>query len=266
MNRVSAALATAAAENRAALIIYLTFGDPDPSTSVELVLAAAEAGADIIELGVPFSDPAADGPVIARAMERALASGSGMTAALEAVARIRERSDVPLVLFGYYNPISVRGADAFARTAGELGIDAVLTVDLPVDEIDELAGPLAAHDVGVIPLVAPTTTPDRLERLADLAPPFVYYISITGITGAELDPASDLSARVGEVRSASNAPVCVGFGIKTAADAARIAAVADGVIVGSAIVRAIEDAPTRGEAVASVAALVKELRSGVGRT
>ncbi len=265
MNRVRAALENAAAENRAALIIYLTFGDPDPQTSVELVLAAAAAGADVIELGVPFSDPAADGPVIAAAMERALANGSGMSAALEAVATLRQRSDIPLVLFGYYNPIAVRGPEAFAERAAELGIDAVLTVDLPVDEIAELAGPLSARKVGTIPLVAPTTTTDRLESLADLEPPFVYYISITGITGAALDPASDLAERVAEVREKSRAPVCVGFGIKTAADAHRVALIADGVIVGSAVVRAIEAATSTGDAIEAVSTLVAEIRSGVTR-
>ena len=262
-NRVSVAIENAKKQGRPALIIYLTFGDPDPQTSVRLVHAAAEAGADVIELGVPFSDPAADGPVIARAMERALAGGGGMKSALEAVVEIRKTSEIPLVLFGYYNPIAVRGPVAFAKIAAEVGIDAVLTVDLPVDEIAELATPLAENGVGVIPLVAPTTTPERLSSLAALKPPFVYYISMTGVTGAAFQGADNLKEKCEVIASRARAPVAVGFGIKTAADARAVGAHADGVIVGSAVVRQIEEAASVDDAIARVSALVAELRAGV---
>lgn len=264
MSAVRQAIEAARDEGRAALVIYLTFGDPDPATSVDLVCAAAEAGADVIELGVPFSDPSADGPVIQRAMERALVGGSGLGSALEAAAQIRDRCAVPTVLFGYYNPIAVRGVERFADDAAAAGIDSVLTVDLPADEIAELAKPLAARGLGVVPLVAPTTTEARLSMLEPLSVPFVYAISMTGVTGASIDQAGGgLDELVGSIRNHTSAPVCVGFGIKTAADAARVARSADGVVVGSAVVRAIEEAPDRDAAIAAVKTLVGELRRGV---
>lgn len=267
MSAVRASIEAARDEGRAALVIYLTFGDPSPEASVELVCAAAEAGADVIELGVPFSDPSADGPVIQRAMERALARGAGLGSALEAAARVRDRCGIPAVLFGYYNPIVIRGVDRFAAEAAGAGIDSVLTVDLPADEIAELAGPLRERGLGVVPLVAPTTTPARLAMLEPLEPPFVYAISMTGVTGARLDAANGgLDELVGSIRGHTSAPVCVGFGIKTARDAARVARSADGVVVGSAIVKAIEEAGDQAAAVAAVRALVAELRDGVERS
>ncbi|HEU0036382.1 MAG TPA: tryptophan synthase subunit alpha [Kofleriaceae bacterium] len=254
----------AAAHGRAALVVYLTFGDPDPATSVEILGAAARAGADVIELGVPFSDPSADGPSIQRAMERALAAGGSLEGALAAVAELRRRGvTTPIVLFGYYNPIFVVGPDAFAARAAEAGIDAVLTVDLPIDELAELATPLAARGIGVIPLVAPTSTPDRIARLADVAPPFVYYISLTGVTGSRAAAAVD-PARLAMIRQASHAPVAVGFGIRTPADAARFAAIADGVVVGSALVDRVADGPAAGAA-ERVASLVRELAAAMRR-
>jgi tryptophan synthase alpha chain len=254
VNRVRGAFDRAAAERRAALVTYLTFGDPDPAGSIDVVEAVARAGADVIELGVPFSDPSADGPSIQRAMERALERGAGLPGALDAVAELRRRGvATPIVLFGYYNPIFVMGPAAFAARAAEVGIDAVLTVDLPIDELAELAGPLAERGVGAIPLVAPTSTPARIARVAPLAAPFVYYISMTGVTGARAAAAVD-AARLQAVRAAAGAPIAVGFGIRTAADAARFAAVADGVVVGSALVERVADGGA-----AAAAAFVREL-------
>jgi hypothetical protein len=164
VSRLRDAFDRAQAEQRAALVAYLTFADPDPQTSISVVEAACRAGADVIELGVPFSDPSADGPSIQRAMERALAAGGSLPLALDAVAELRKRGiRTPIVLFGYYNPVFVMGTSAFARRAAETGVDAVLTVDLPIDELAELAEPLAAEGVDVIPLVAPTSTPDRID-------------------------------------------------------------------------------------------------------
>jgi tryptophan synthase alpha chain len=258
VTRLRAAFDRAASEKRAALVAYLTFADPDPQTSITVVEAACRAGADVIELGVPFSDPSADGPSIQKAMERALAAGGSLPGALDAVATLRKRGiATPIVLFGYYNPIFVMGTQAFAARAGAAGVDAVLTVDLPVDEIAELAGPLAAKGVDVVPLVAPTSTPARIARLAGLAAPFVYYISLTGVTGvraaAPVDP-----ARLAQIRQAASAPVAVGFGIRTPADAARFAAIADGVVVGSALVDQVAAGDAAG-APSRVAALVTEL-------
>ena len=263
--RLRAAFDKAASEQRAALVAYLTFGDPDVATSIEIVEATARAGADVIELGVPFSDPSADGPSIQRAMERALAAGGSLPGALDAVAELRRRGvTTPIVLFGYYNPIFVMGVEAFAARAAAAGVDATLTVDLPIDELAELAAPLAAKGVAVVPLVAPTSTPERIARLGAFAPPFVYYISLTGVTGsraaAPVDP-----ARLAAIRSASHAPVAVGFGIRTPADAARFSAIADGVVVGSALVDRVAAGDAAG-APARVGALVAELARAMPRT
>jgi len=257
--RLRAVFDRAAAENRAALVAYLTFADPTPGASIEIVEAACRAGADVIELGVPFSDPSADGPSIQRAMERALDAGGSLPGALDAVRTLRERDiTTPIVIFGYYNPIFVMGPDAFAERAAAAGVDAALTVDLPIDELAELATPLATRDIAVIPLVAPTSTPDRIDRLAQFAPPFVYYISLVGVTGvraaAPVDP-----ARLAHIRHASGAPVAVGFGIRTPADAHRFAAIADGVVVGSALVDRAAGGP------AAVGAFVAELAAAMRR-
>jgi tryptophan synthase alpha chain len=193
-------------------------------------------------------------------MERALAAGGSIGGALDAVAELRRRGvTTPIVLFGYYNPIFVMGQEAFAARAAAAGVDAVLTVDLPIDELAELATPLAAKGVSVIPLVAPTSTPERIARLGAVAVPFVYYITLTGVTGsrtaAPVDP-----ARLDMIRSAAKAPVAVGFGIRTPADAARFSAIADGVVVGTAIVDRVS------EGADAVAAFVRELARAMPRT
>jgi tryptophan synthase alpha chain len=262
--RLRAAFDNAAGERRAALVAYLTFGDPSPAISVEVIAAVARAGADVIELGVPFSDPSADGPSIQRAMERALAAGGTLAGALDAVMELRSRGiTTPIVLFGYYTPIFIMGPTEFAARAAKAGVDAVLTVDLPIDELAELATPLAGQGVGVIPLVAPTSTPERIARVAGFAPSFVYYISLTGVTGskasAPLDP-----ARIAMIRKEAKAPVAVGFGIRTPADAARFAAIADGVVVGSALVERVAAGPADG-APDRVAALVRDLAGALPR-
>lgn len=270
---VRAAMARAAAEQRAALIAYVTFGDPTPHATLDIVLAAVAAGADVIELGVPFSDPSADGPSIQRAMERALAAGAGLPSALNMVAALRARGcDVPVVLFGYYNPIVVYGVAKFAKACADVGVDAVLTVDLPVNELAELAMPLAKHNVAVIPLLAPTSTPLRFTKAAAFAPPFIYYISMTGVTGGVLSSAAAEPAPNDErvrntqaIRAATGIPVAVGFGIRTPADAAAVAQYADGVIVGSAIVDAIAAGPAASAPV-RVQAYLATLRAAVRRS
>lgn len=263
MSRLRDTFARCRAEGRAALVAYLTFGDPDPETSVEVVAAAVAAGADVIELGVPFSDPSADGPVIQAAMQRALDAGGSLPGALRAVAALRARGvAAPVVLFGYYNPPFVHGVERFAAEAAAAGVDAVLTVDLPLEELGELRAPLAARGVEVVPLIAPTSTPDRIARLRGLAPGFVYYVSLTGVTGAALGAAPIDPARIAELRAAADAPVAVGFGIKTPADARAVGAVADGVVVGSALVARIADGPAAG-APGRVAELVAALRAAL---
>jgi tryptophan synthase alpha chain len=262
VNRLRRRWQELAASGRKGLVAYLTQGDPSPEGSIDVVERVADAGADVIELGVPFSDPSADGVVIQAAMQRARARGGGLTTALAGVAELRRRGcQVPVVLFGYYNPIFVHGLDRFARAAAGAGVDAVLTVDLPIDELDELRTPLGAAGVEVVPLVAPTTGDDRLARLGALAAPFIYYISMTGITGAAFRGAAGGADRVRAVRAAARAPVAVGFGIKTADDARAVAADADGVVVGSALVQRVADDPTG----ASTAAFVAELRRALDR-
>jgi tryptophan synthase alpha chain len=269
-NRVAAAFARAKAEKRAALVAYLTFGDPDIAGSLAVIEAAIDAGAEVIELGVPFSDPSADGPSIQAAMERALAGGAGLSSALEAVAELRRRGrEVPVVLFGYYNPIFVMGVERFAERAAQCGVDAVLTVDLPIEELDELARPLASRGVAVIPLVAPTSTAARISRVARLEAPFVYYISMTGVTGAKAK-AAVAPERIDEIRAATGAPVAVGFGIRTPEQAAAMAKIADGVVVGSALVDQIaagvaEGGPEAGaqSAARRVGELVRSLAAAV---
>jgi tryptophan synthase alpha chain len=251
---------------RPALIVYLTAGDPAGTIedTVAILRAAAHAGADVIELGVPFSDPSADGPAIQAAMERALAAGAGLHHALDAVGAARASGlDVPIVLFGYYNPIFVMGVDMFAARAAAAGVDAVLTVDLPIDELDELRLPLAAHGVGVIPLLAPTSTDARIARVAALEPAFVYYISLTGVTGAALAGSRVSAERVTAIRAATGAPVAVGFGIKTPDEAPAVGLLADGVVVGSAVVSRIGAAPPGGAAGAA-GAIVAELHAALG--
>ena len=264
MSRLRAVFDKAAAEHRSALVAYLTFADPDPVTSVDVIEAASRAGADVIELGVPFSDPSADGPSIQRAMERALAAGGSLPGALDAVKALRERGiTTPIVMFGYYNPIFVMGPEAFADRAAASGVDAVLTVDLPIDELAELATPLAAKDIAVIPLVAPTSTPDRIERLAQFAPPFVYYISLVGVTGVGAAQPVD-PARLAMIKQAASAPVAVGFGIRTPVDAHAFALASDGVVVGTALVDRVAAGPAAGAA-ARVSEFVAELAAAMKR-
>jgi len=264
VNRLRTVWADLAAAKRTGLVVYITQGDPSPESTADICQAVAEAGADVIELGVPFSDPNADGVVIQAAMQRALARGGGLDGALSAVADLRRRGcQVPVVLFGYYNPIFVRGVDRFAGQAAAAGADAVLTVDLPIGELDELREPLARAGLDVVPLVAPTTGPDRLRALGGLDAPFVYYISMTGITGAEFRGAAGGAERIRAVRQASGSPVAVGFGIKTPDDARAVATFADGVVVGSAVIQRIADAPDPGAAARSAAAFVADLRAAL---
>ena len=257
MSRIKAAFERARAENRAALIPYLCAGDPDLDTTYELVLAVADAGADIIELGMPFSDPTADGPVIQRASERALRG------VLTLVERIRKKSDVAIVLFGYYNPILAFGERELTRAAKQAGADGFLVVDLPPEEAGSLLALLRAEQLDFVPFVAPTTSEPRMRRIAESATAFLYYVSLTGVTGAATD-LPRAAERAVQVRALTGLPVAVGFGIKTAADAAAVAARADGVIVGAALSSLVEQTP-RAELVATVRAYVASLRAAVER-
>ena len=264
MSRLADAFARARDERRAALVIYLCAGDPDLDTTVRLVGAAADAGADVIEVGVPFSDPTADGPVIQRASERALASGTTLRGVLDAVRRVREAHEVPVVLFGYYNPLLAFGeADAVAA-ASDAGVDGMLVVDLPPEEAGTLVDALRARTMDFVPLVAPTTTDARMASIADVADGFLYYVSLTGVTGAATDLRA-AAAKARALREKTGKPVALGFGIKTAADVRAVAADVDGAVVGSAVCTAIEEADGPDDAVAAVRALVTALRAACGR-
>jgi tryptophan synthase alpha chain len=252
-----------------ALITYLCVGDPDAETSTALALACAEEGADILELGCPFSDPSADGVAIARASQRSLERGGGIEETLKVARAVRAASNVPIVLFGYYNPLFVRGDEAATRMVAEAGIDALLVVDLPTDESLPLRRAAAAHGLGVVPLVAPTTRPERISAIGTLAEtypvPFVYYVSMTGVTGGAgaTDVLATAGVEAGRVREATKRPTVVGFGIDSP-ERARVAAKnADGVVVGSEIVRRIEQGTTKEGRIASVRELVRALRQAI---
>jgi len=267
MKRLERIFARTRAEHRKALVVYLTALDPDFETSRRLMLATARAGADIIEVGVPWSDPSADGVVIQGAMRRALAAGGGLSRALELCAAVRaENADVGLVLFGYANPIVVNGPEVFARRARDAGVDAVLCVDWPPDEARELLTALDTAGVGFIPLLAPTSTPERTKTAAEAASGFIYYVSMTGITGVKISDLAGPSRDVARIRDATlgQQPIVVGFGITNAEDARAIAAFADGVVVGSAAVGIVERAAAAGkDPSAELGAYVRTLRDAM---
>jgi len=240
MNRLERHMQQSRAEKRKSLIVYLCAGDPDLAATERLVPALAEAGADIIELGVPFSDPLADGPTIQLAAERALRSGTTLTGILELVQRLRRNGcEVPLALMGYMNPIVRMGPDVFVARSAEVGVDGFIVPDLPLEEAGPLGDAAAAKGLSLVLLAAPTTPADRLRRIGERTRGFLYFVSITGVTGARAALPADLPARLDAVRAASQAPVAVGFGISAPEQAAALAAHADAVVVGSAVVAEI---------------------------
>ncbi|MEM8606363.1 MAG: tryptophan synthase subunit alpha [Myxococcota bacterium] len=265
MGRIADAFARAKAENRAALVIYLCAGDPDLETTVDLVVAAADAGADVVELGVPFSDPTADGPAIQRASERALDGGTTLGKVLETVGAIRKRSDVPLLLFGYYNPLLSYGESRVVEDAARRGADGFLVVNLPPEESDGLRLPAIEAGLDFVPLIAPTSESDRVGGAAKAATSFLYYVSMTGVTGSQASDLQAASERAASLQTELGLPVAIGFGIKSREDAATVARHADGVVVGTAVVRAIETSESRAGAIEAVRALVSDLASGVIR-
>lgn len=239
MGRIEATFASLRHGGHKALVPFITAGDPDLATTETVVHALVEAGADLIELGFPFSDPMADGPTIQAASERALAAGTTLAAVLQMVSRVRRHTNVPIVLMGYYNPVLHYGAERFARDAAAAGVDGLLLVDLPPEEAGEIHGFLRSAGLRLITLVAPTTPPARMARLAGAGEGFLYYVSMTGVTGAQqVDPAA-IEEAVAEVKRLSPVPVAVGFGISAPAEAAAVARFADAVVVGSALVKII---------------------------
>jgi tryptophan synthase alpha chain len=266
MGRITEAFAAAARRGEAALVPFLMAGDPDLEATRALLLAAADAGADLIELGVPFSDPTADGPVIQRAGLRALAHRTSLRQILELVAELRQGGlRTPIVLFGYYNPIFHYGPARLAEDAARAGVDALLVVDLPPEEADELWRPARSAGLDVIFLLAPTSDRDRVRAVLRKASGFVYFVSMTGVTGSKAIDAGDVERMVRDLRTQCRLPIGVGFGISTPAEAAKVASYADAVVVGSALVRVIETHAGSSQLVAEVAGLLRALKDACRR-
>jgi len=260
---------TLRAQNRAALVTFVMAGDPDPATSLAIVKALPAAGADIIEVGMPFTDPMADGPAIQAAGLRALKAGMTLRRTLSLVKDFRADDDeTPIVLMGYYNPIYVYGVDAFLRDAQTAGVDGLIVVDLPPEEDSELCIPARDAGLNFIRLATPTTDDRRLPKVLENTSGFVYYVSLTGITGAALADYTGVGAAVRRIKAHTTLPVAVGFGVKNAENAARIAETADGVVVGSALVDALRNSLTAdgragADTVAAVTTLVSDISVGV---
>ena len=267
MSRIAQAFARARAEHRAAFVAYLCAGDPDFETSLAACRAVIAAGADILELGVPFSDPLADGPTNQWAAQRALAGGMTAARVLELVRRIRAESEVPIVFYTYYNLVFANGVDAYVRAARAAGVDGMLTLDLPPEEAGEVQAAARAHGLDTVCIVAPTTPDSRLPRIAAATTGFIYYVSREGVTGVRSELATGIAAAVERVRRHTKLPVVVGFGIASRAHVAQVAAEADGVVVGSALVNIIKDqAGDRARLVAALTARTADLVAGLRET
>lgn len=267
--RMDKKFAALKAEGRPALVTYFMGGDPDFETSLEIMKALPGAGADVIELGAPFSDPMADGPAIQMAGQRALKGGQTMRRTLQMAREFRKGDDTtPIVIMGYYNPVYVYGVERFLDDALEAGIDGLIIVDLPAEMDDELCIPARKRDINFIRLTTPTTDDKRLPKVLTNTSGFVYYVSMTGITGSALPDPSKIAGAVGRIKSQTDLPVCVGFGVKTAEHARLIGANADGVVVGTAIVNQVatsldKDGKASADTVQSVATFVRGLSAGV---
>jgi tryptophan synthase alpha chain len=271
MNRITQRLNDAKQQGRKALVTYIVSGDPEPDATLPAMHQLVASGADIIELGVPFSDPMAEGPSIQRAHERALANGTSLRRTLDVVRAFREtNTETPIVLMGYANPIERMGYQAFAKAAAEVGVDGLLTVDFPPEEAEPLNVEL--KDVGIenIFLIAPTTTTQRIQHVASLAGGFLYYVSLKGVTGAAHIDAASVQQKLTEIRAHSELPVLVGFGIKDAASAKAIGKLADGVVIGSVLVDAMGQyagqSGTESQICTTLDEILKPIRSGLDAT
>ena len=267
MSRLATTFAALKQAGRSALVPYITAGDPTPEATVPLMHALVKAGADVLELGMPFSDPTADGPVIQQACERALAAGTTLQTVLTAVSEFRaDNAETPIVLMGYLNPMQAFGVERFVEAAAEAGVDGVLTVDMPPEEASPLAELLKARQLDPIFLLAPTTTGQRIRRVCEAASGFVYYVSLKGVTGSASLDVDSVRERLAGIRAHTSLPVGVGFGVRDADTAARLAPLADAVIVGSAIVsRIAAQRDDRERMLSEVTAFVSSLRKSMDR-
>jgi tryptophan synthase alpha chain len=265
MSRIESTFARLAGERHTGLVTYITAGDPDPTRSRGLLVTLDRAGADVIEVGVPFSDPLADGPVIQRASERALAGGTTLASTLTMIAAVRSEIRAPIVLFSYANPIYRMGLRDFAARAAEAGVDGVLALDVPAEESSDLRAVLRPRDIDVIFLLSPTTSIERMNEASRLGSGFLYAISRLGVTGARATVASGTADLVARIRAASTLPVAVGFGVSKPEHVREIGQWAEAAVVGSALVQIIADAAETPDLEARVADYVRRLRSGGAR-
>ncbi len=265
MSRISQCFEKLKADGRTALISYVTGGDPEPWVTVPILHALVDGGADILELGVPFSDPMSDGPVIQKACERALKNDVSIHDVLEMVRQFREKdSETPIVLMGYANPLEVMGYEQFAQKAQEVGVDGVLTVDLPPEESDIFLPIMNKHQIDTIFLVAPTTTKERMAYIAEHAKGFIYYVSIKGVTGSAVLDLTEVEKKTQQLSELTDLPLGVGFGIRDGKSAAAVSEIADAVVVGSTLVTCIEEHAENPEALPqSVAAILAEMRHAI---
>ena len=263
MSRIARVFQSLQAARRKALIPFVTAGDPSPQATVPLMHALVKAGADVIELGVPFSDPMADGPTVQRSSERALAKGVSLGSVLQLVEEFRrQNADTPVVLMGYANPIESMGSDEFVRCAKSAGVDGVLVVDYPPEECKTFAATLRSAGLDLIFMLSPTSTDERIAQVAAQASGYVYYVSLKGVTGAGNLDLDEVARRIPEIKSRTGLPVGVGFGIRDVATAHAIAGFADAVVIGSRIIQEMEDAP-EGKAIERAGALLAGIRKGM---
>ena len=263
MSRIDTTFTRLRRDNQAAFVAYLSAGDPTMEQTPALVAALEEAGADIIELGLPFSDPLADGVVNQLAADRALRAGATTRGVLKMIERIRATSEIPIVLFTYLNPVYTYGFEAFHRDAAAAGADGILALDLPPDEADQNAELLQHEGLQQIRLIAPTTPPDRLGVITARAEGFIYYVSRAGVTGVQQDLSADIGAQVAAIKAHTDVPVAVGFGIHSPDQAATVARAADGVVIGSALVRVIEQNPDAPDLPAKLMAFARPLADAI---
>lgn len=259
MNRITQKFKTLRTQKQKAFIAYITAGDPDLKITEELVFALEKAGVDIIELGVPFSDPMADGPTIQAASQRALKNNVSLSEIFDSVARIRKASDIPIALMTYYNPVFHMGDETFVEKAIQAGVDGVIIPDLPHEEAGDLRKVSVQKDFSTVFFMAPTTTDDRLKKIVSASTGFIYYVSLTGVTGARTQLSQSIASDIKRAKRLSEKPVCVGFGISTADHVREVGKFADGVIVGSAIIKEMEKHLGSKELVVKTASFVQEL-------
>ena len=265
MSRLTQRLEALKKSNTKALVTFITAGDPDLATTEEMIHLLEESGADIIELGVPFSDPMADGPTIQLSSERALASGTTLTAILDSVRNVRKSSSIPIILMGYLNPIHAYGYERFSHDAAQAGVDGVLLVDMPPEEAEEFLQTANTHGLNVIFLLTPTSDKSRIDTVNRLGRGFIYYVTVTGVTGARQEISNSLASELARVRETVTLPIMAGFGISTPEQAASVASLADGIVVGSAIVKLFQQ-HTGIQLRHELKSFVKALKQGISAT